>query len=77
MSIHVEKSKQLARSKGAAAGDEGNAPLWDLSKRELVEMVLHLAALCTGESIDSAIDSAGAYTRAMEEHRALVANGLL
>lgn len=41
-SLHVWKARKKAVELGGFAGDERAAELWDLSKRELVELVLRL-----------------------------------
>ena len=46
MSIHTEKSRAKAQDLGAAAGFV-SGKVWALSKRELIEVALHLAALST------------------------------
>jgi hypothetical protein len=40
MSFHTARAKKLAASKGGLAGMKENAWLWELSKRELVEVAL-------------------------------------
>lgn len=42
MSIHTNRSKRIARERGGMAGNPAVADLWDLSKRELVELTLRL-----------------------------------
>lgn len=81
MSVHTERAFTVARTKGAAAGR--NYSQWrklaSLPKRELIEVALHLAALCT-DSYDAAIqdnEAEGAFRRVMEEHAALRANGII
>ena len=48
MSLHTAKAIRVARSKGAAAALPQNHHLWKLSKREILEVALHLSALATG-----------------------------
>ena len=55
MSIHVWRSQDKARNLGAAAAEEHNDHLWSLSKRELVEVALHLASALTCEEPFSAV----------------------
>lgn len=82
-SAHTWKSIQKATEKGATAGNPvfvaSNVDLWDLSKRELIEAALHLAALAT-DSYDEAIlmnGAKGAADRLREEVATLRQNGLL
>lgn len=78
MSIHTDRAYATAKSKGAAAGR--NYLHWKelaaLSKRELAEVALHLAALCT-DSYDEALAGDGAMRRIREEVDALRANNLI
>ena len=62
------RSIQKARKLGAAGGMNNAAPLWDYSKRELIEALLHLAAKDTG-FYDDALDNGaeGATNRAIAE----------
>lgn len=79
MSIHSQKSFAVAQAKGAAA-----ATTWarwnyltQLSKRELAEIVCHLAALST-ESYDNAISTDDLLIARIEEEReALAAQGMI
>ena len=48
MSIHVEKAVAVARGRGAWAGEACARDLWNLSKRELVEIGLRLADQTVG-----------------------------
>lgn len=75
-SIHNANSMKVAREKGGFAGSPENAELWELPKRELIEALLHLAALCT-ESYDVALNGTGALNRAKEELAALRLNGII
>lgn len=75
-SIHTDRAIAVARSKGAAAGNPANADLFQMSKRELVEIALHLAALCF-ESYDDALANGSARLRIIEERGALHDNGLI
>ena len=72
-SVHTWKSIELAESKGAWAGTPIAQPLWDLSKRELLEAALHLAAQVDG-SPDNPI--LGAH-RLFQEVATLRQNGLI
>ena len=48
-SIHGWKAIEKARALGGFAGVEAALPLWELSKRELIEIALRLGALNEGE----------------------------
>lgn len=48
-SVHACRSIAKAQSLGAAGGRPEAALLWTLSKRELIEVALHLAAQTTAE----------------------------
>ena len=48
-SIHAKNSRNVAIAKGAFAGATCAIDLWDLSKRELIEVALRLGALLEGE----------------------------
>lgn len=79
MSIHTWKSYNVAANKGACAAltPERWQFLTGLSKRELAELVCHLAALAT-ESYDLTIRSDELlFERVNEEREALATNGLL
>jgi hypothetical protein len=74
MAMHtIDKAKSL----GAWAGNPENRWLWTRSKRELVEMVFHLAALSSGDGADHGLSSGAALARAKEEHAALKARGMI
>lgn len=67
------RSKAKARQLGAFAGQDCAKPLWDLSKRELVEIAIRLGALTSGDC-----DSADAGVRAaLHEHQTLVRSGIV
>ena len=76
MSIHTEKSIALSRERGGAAGQRQNRDLWEMPKRELIEIALHLAAICT-DSYDDSLDGDGAANRIYEEREALRVNGII
>lgn len=76
MSIHTNKSREIARGRGGAAASEEAYQLWSLPRREMVEIMLHLAAMCT-DSYDDALTNGGAVERVLEERRVLYSNGLL
>lgn len=76
MSVHFWKSHNLAASKGAAFGALPPADaktLGELSKRELIEIALHLSAVNQGveASNQAALDGV------MIEYRILKQNGLI
>ena len=80
MSIHTDAAFLVAQSKGAAAGRDRSD--WEIlvkfSKRELIEALLHLAALCSeSEGYDDALENGGAAKRAIEEIEILRRNGLV
>lgn len=72
-SIHVWKAIKAARAKGGSAGLEQNLPLWEMSKRELVEALLHLSAL----AVQCEPTAPEATARAIAEIEALHQNGIL
>ena len=76
MSHHTNRSIDLAASKGAWSSTPAARPLWKLSKRELVEIALHFAALAT-ESYDDSLQNGDAAARAMAERDALKRAGIL
>ena len=78
MSLHTNRSFHVAAEHGASAARtfETWTALMDLSKRELAEIALHLAGICT-DSYDDAMRSNGALNRLMEEHDNLKANGII
>ncbi len=76
MSIHTARAQAKAQKLGAASGSEHATPLWDMPKRELIEIALHLGAVCTG-NYDDAIRSDAAATRVLEERETLKSNGLI
>mgnify|MGYP001167108735 CR=1 FL=1 len=63
-SANAWKSIEKAREKGAFAGVESALPLWNYSKRELVELALRLGSQAAGEA-----DDAEAGVRAVEAER--------
>ncbi len=72
-SVNAWKSIEKAREKGAFAGAEAALPLWNYSKRELVELALRLGARSAGEA-----DDAEAGVQAVEaEREALVRAGVI
>lgn len=78
MSLHTDRAFDKAQPKGAAAARtyETWVELMGLSKRELAEVAIHLAALATGE-YDEAITGDRALARIREERAALKRNGLI
>jgi hypothetical protein len=79
MSIHNEASFQKARRNGAMAAHSRNRwkILTDMSKRELAELVVHLAALATDSYDETISDDALLLARIEEEREAFAANGIL
>jgi len=71
-SIHAHRAMEKAASLGGYAGDPDAGDLWELPKRELIEIALRLGELC---SDDGGFE--GALERVREERRALRANGIL
>lgn len=71
-SIHIWNSMAKAADKGGYAGNPETLPLWELSKRELVEIALRL-----GEISGDDFSLEGALARVEEERVALVANGII
>ena len=81
MSIHTTRAYHLAKGKGASSARnfETWTALTSMSKRELAEIAMHLAAMCT-DSYDDALSGGGnetALARVMEERGALKQNGLI
>ena len=72
-SIHAWKSIEKANDAGGFAGDHGALPLWDMSKRELIEIAIRLGAQVAGEC-DTA--SAGIAV-ALQEHESLRLNRII
>ncbi len=71
-SIHVWAAREKAARLGGYAGDADAGHLWDLSKRELVEIALRLGQVCAeDDSLPAAIK------RVNEEVEALKANGII
>jgi hypothetical protein len=72
-SIHAWKAIEVARRQGGFAGQDCARPFWEMSKRELIEILLRLGSLNVGLCDDA---DAGA-ALAMEEHRALKTAGII
>jgi hypothetical protein len=66
LSVHVWKAINVARDKGAFAGQACSAPLWELSKRELIELALRLTMRETPEEAVAAVEVELACLRAQE-----------
>ena len=67
-----------ARHQLAWTTHAANRPIWDLSKRELAEISLHLASRLSGEDdADTALKNGAAYAVVREEARALKRAGLI
>lgn len=71
-SLHVWKAREKASRMGGYAGRDDAAPLWDLSKRELVEIAARLGELCAEE-----VSAENGIARALEERDILRANGII
>ena len=69
-------SRLTAQRKGAWAARANANPLWDLSKRELIEVALHLAAQNSG-AYDDALESGQATKLVLDERKALKRAGLI
>ncbi len=72
MSIHVERAVASARRRGAWAGEACARDLWNLSKRELVEIGLRLAGQTLGGE-----DPEAAADRCREELTVLKQQGIV
>ena len=73
-SIHQWKAIEKANLMGAYAGNPEAVPLWDMSKRELVEIAIRLGEMtadCDSPSVEDAIH------RVKEEHRTLKGCGII
>ena len=70
-SIHICKAQEKARRLGAWAGIKEAAPLWELSKRELVELAARLGALTCGEcdNAELGVEAAKVEHRVLKEAR--------
>ncbi len=68
MSIHKWKAMDKAARMGGYAGCKEAEPLWDMSKRELVEIAMRLTM---------ASSPADAVKQVFDEHQALKANGII
>lgn len=78
-SLHSHKSMEVARSKGAQAAhsfDRWNY-LNSMTKRELAELVCHLAALATDSYDATLADDDLLLARVRQEHDALTAQGMI
>ena len=72
MSIHKWKAMNKAASLGAYGGESEAKPVWDLPKRELVEIALRLGERCGDDfSVEGAVNCV------MEERRILKQNKLI
>lgn len=72
-SIHIHKSIEVAKAKGGFAGEDAAMPLWNMTKRELVEIAVRLGAANSGKC-DS--PEAGAKA-AIKESEALARAGII
>ena len=71
-SLHVYKSIDKARANGGYAGLKASLPLWEMSKRELVEIAARLGEICADEG-----GAENGIARALEEAAALRANRII
>ncbi|WP_141247096.1 hypothetical protein [Mesorhizobium sp. WSM3866] len=72
MSIHTWKARDKAARMGGYAGRDSAAPLWEMSKRELIEIATRLGEICSDEGgADNGI------ARAIEEHGILKQNAII
>lgn len=67
-SIHQFKSIKKAAERGAFAANEAAWPLWELSKREILEVAIRLGAQLDGEC-DTAETGVAAVERELEALR--------
>lgn len=72
-SIHVDRAIKKARAKGGFAGDDAALPLWEMSKRELIEAAMRLGGMTTEDPADPA-ECASAV---IQEIETLKGNGIL
>lgn len=72
MSIHTWKAREKAARMGGYAGRVEAAPLWEMSKRELVEIAARLGEICADEG-----GAENGIARAIEERRILKDNGIV
>ena len=79
MSIHTWKSYEIARGKRAMAArsKERWQFLTDMSKRELAELVCHLASVTTESYDETIMDDELLFARVNEELEALRGQGIL
>ena len=73
-SLHQWEAIKKANRMGGYAGHPDAVSLWDMSKRELVEIAIRLAEMTTDSDSPSVED---AIARVREEHRALKANNII
>ena len=71
MSIHTRKAREKAASMGAFAGEDVAEDLWELPKRELIEIALWLS------SEGMADDVVGAVARVLNKRHTLKRNGII
>lgn len=70
-------TRSKARELGAWSATPPAAPLWALSKRELIEIALHQAALLHQGGYDTALENGEAARSVLTERRALGKAGLI
>lgn len=77
LSIHANKARRKADSLGAFSGRGQYRDLYDCSKRELIEMLIHIAAQTCAVGYETAINGLEAKERIKEEYDNLKAQKLL
>jgi len=79
MSIHTDRSFNLAITKGSSAARtyETWESLMGLSKRELAEIAIHLGGLCSDAGYDEAVQTDAALERVFEERDSLKGQGII
>jgi hypothetical protein len=73
MSIHTMRAQAIAKARGGIAGNPANADLWNLNKRELVEVALRFGAQISG----TPDTFEGARQAVLDELAALRSNGII
>ncbi len=71
-SLHVWRAIEKARNKGGYAGNEAAMPLWNMSKRELVEIACRLGEICAPRGGEE-----NGIARAIQERETLFGQGIL
>ncbi len=71
-STHIWRSIEKAASLGGYAGRDTARPIWEMSKRELVEIAIRMSELALGDG-----DTEAAIARVIEERKILKANRII